>query len=291
VGCNTDDDDSDDDDSVDEVLYQQIQSGDGFSCVSNTNDEIVCWGRNDMGQVDAPAVKMTDYSCGDMHCCGITHSGEAECWGDNGYMQSTPPGNDDFISVAAGSGVHPHTCAIKENGNIVCWGSNSDGQTSVPDEMEIASHIDLGASRTCGVATDGSIQCWGFCEMDLCDTPQGEYEEVIAGYQTHGCAGNSSGEIACWGCSVGWDHGQCDVAVTSITDFTLGPMTTWIVNSEENVAFFGVAYTDYLEGDDYVPNEKFSEIDAGIDHVCGITTDNKIECWGENEYGQVSDIP
>lgn len=33
----------------------------------------------------------------------------------------------------------------------------------------------------------------------------------------------------------------------------------------------------------------FSQISAGVDHTCGVTTDNRAYCWGRNDYGQLGD--
>jgi alpha-tubulin suppressor-like RCC1 family protein len=34
---------------------------------------------------------------------------------------------------------------------------------------------------------------------------------------------------------------------------------------------------------------RFSQISAGVDHTCGVTTDSRAYCWGVNEYGQLGD--
>lgn len=289
-GCDKNGDDSVDDDT-DEKLYQKVESGDGFSCVLLTSGEVECWGRNDLSQTDPPEIRFVEFSCGDNHCCGVNESEEVECWGDNSYMQSDPTGDSDIVSVEAGSGVHPHTCGIKKSGSVVCWGSNSDGQTATPDEMQNVIDISLGSSRTCAIESNGELDCWGFCEMQLCDVPSGNYYEIVAGPQTHSCAKNEEEGITCWGCASGWDHGQCALEGVIAEKFTLGRMTTWIIDFDGKVEYFGFPFTDYLEGEGYVPNENYIDISSGYDHVCGIKNDDKIECWGEDEFGQVSGCP
>jgi alpha-tubulin suppressor-like RCC1 family protein len=34
---------------------------------------------------------------------------------------------------------------------------------------------------------------------------------------------------------------------------------------------------------------RFSQISAGVDHTCGVTTDNRAYCWGVNDFGQLGD--
>ncbi|MDX1674202.1 MAG: hypothetical protein R3314_05300 [Longimicrobiales bacterium] len=33
----------------------------------------------------------------------------------------------------------------------------------------------------------------------------------------------------------------------------------------------------------------FSQIDAGGNHICGVTADRAVYCWGSNWYGQLGD--
>ena len=33
----------------------------------------------------------------------------------------------------------------------------------------------------------------------------------------------------------------------------------------------------------------FGQISAGVDHTCGVTTDDRAYCWGRNDYGQLGD--
>ncbi len=40
-----------------------------------------------------------------------------------------------------------------------------------------------------------------------------------------------------------------------------------------------------------VPDAKYTAISSGANHVCAIATDGSIMCWGDDDYGQVSDSP
>ncbi|MCY4581063.1 MAG: RCC1 domain-containing protein, partial [Chloroflexi bacterium] len=39
------------------------------------------------------------------------------------------------------------------------------------------------------------------------------------------------------------------------------------------------------------PGMRYTAISSGANHVCAIATDGSIMCWGDNDYGQVSDRP
>ena len=67
-------------------------------------------------------------SGGNVHTCGVTSSGNVECWGRNDYGQTNLP-SGTFESVSAGP---YHNCGVKTDGNVECWGRNDYGQTILP---------------------------------------------------------------------------------------------------------------------------------------------------------------
>lgn len=167
--------------------------GDGFSCVLSVKKRILCWGRNDSGQlgdgttlqrlfpveVQLPA-DASALTVGAAHACAMIDGG-AWCWGagfqgqlgSGGFANSSTPvqvvGLDKNVTrIAAGD---YHTCAI-QNGTIYCWGTGDNGQlgdglfttsdvpvaTNGPDGK--ASDITAGNAFTCAVIDD-SPYCWG----------------------------------------------------------------------------------------------------------------------------------
>ncbi len=75
-------------------------------------------------------------SSGQGYACGVTTTGAAYCWGNNGNGQlgdgtttnrTTPvavAGGLKFSSVSSG---WTHTCAVTAGGAAYCWGDNSAG--------------------------------------------------------------------------------------------------------------------------------------------------------------------
>ncbi|MBX6365477.1 MAG: hypothetical protein IRZ00_16530 [Gemmatimonadetes bacterium] len=130
--------------------FRQITVGGGnFTCATTTDDELFCWGRNDVGQLangtnlnsDVPirAVGAPDFvqiDAGGFHACGITDDGKAFCWGRNTEGQLGDGTNRDsnvpvpvatsldFKEISAGD---RHTCAVTTDGDAWCWGAN-DGR-------------------------------------------------------------------------------------------------------------------------------------------------------------------
>lgn len=79
---------------------QHISVGADFACAIRTSGAVVCWGRNDRGQL------------GD----GTTST--------NDSPQSVD-GITDAVAIASGAA---HTCALRESGDVYCWGDDQHGQ-------------------------------------------------------------------------------------------------------------------------------------------------------------------
>ena len=85
----------------------------------------------------------------------------SECWGSDGYGQSSPP-TGEFTALTAGQ---YHSCALSVDGSVQCWGSNSGysdeyrGQAVPPAGEFIA--LSAGSISTCGIRKDQTLACWG----------------------------------------------------------------------------------------------------------------------------------
>ena len=122
------------------------------------------------------------------HACGLTAEGDVLCWGRNhvgqtgagaaGEPQPAPrpvAGAGAYVQVAAGL---VHTCALRPGGVAVCWGGNwfgglGDGistaantgaerPTPTPVRTDLTFvQIAPGGSHTCALAGSGRAWCWG----------------------------------------------------------------------------------------------------------------------------------
>jgi alpha-tubulin suppressor-like RCC1 family protein len=128
-----------------------LRMGAAHGCVVRADGGVLCWGRNDQGQLgdttttpQSVPVAVSGVSgagaiaLGDSHTCAVA-SGAVLCWGGNDHGQlgydgttstinllaSPVPGVTDATDVAAGS---DFSCAIIADGRVRCWGDNSVGQ-------------------------------------------------------------------------------------------------------------------------------------------------------------------
>jgi alpha-tubulin suppressor-like RCC1 family protein len=78
----------------------QLEGGGGHSCARLQSGRVVCWGRNDAGQ--------------------LGHQSSARF-----RSQPTPVrGVADAVDIALGTA---HTCAARRTGEVACWGNGDDG--------------------------------------------------------------------------------------------------------------------------------------------------------------------
>jgi len=224
--------------------------------------------------------------------CGVTTTGAAYCWGQNGSGQLgdgttetrlapvAVGGGRSFATVAAGGS---HSCALTTLGTAFCWGDNTYGQlgdgtaTSALTPVGVTgglSFISLaaGEQHTCGVATGGSLYCWGRNGSgqlgDGSTTNRAAptlasggltFASVSAGIGAHTCALTSESAAYCWGRNT---NGQ------------LGDATT----------------NDRLVPTAVAGGLTFASISAtGNEHSCGVTTGGAGYCWGWNFYGNLGD--
>jgi alpha-tubulin suppressor-like RCC1 family protein len=206
-------------------------------------------------------------------------------------------GCEEIVTMSMG---YEHTCAIaapQQNGaflgggKVVCWGRNQSGQVgadpAVVREAHVAGAVTLddvkaiasGVQHSCAIAgTQNSVFCWGDNAYEKLGTgeedpelftpvaaiqPGVEFVSLAAG-RDHSCAIASDGALYCWGRS-----GRLGIGSTLDA-----PRPHPVVRRPE------------LENE-FVDDAK--SVVAGHEHGCLLTTTGVVECWGENEHGQLGD--
>ena len=211
---------------------------------------------------------------GAQHTCVITNSDQIKCWGDNRKGQLGGESNSgakvkigdentetglnlediklgadrSAKQIAAGAA---HTCAILDNDSVKCWGNNQFGQLGQGDD----------ASR-------GTITGQMGDTLAPINLGTGRTAKQIALGANHSCAILDNGRVKCWGQNL---HGQLGIGDTAGSKTLIGDET------EEM-------------GDD-LEYTKLGKIAVGLalgeNHSCALLQDHSVQCWGDNQYGQL----
>ena len=195
--------------------------------------------------------------------------------------------NRRYVALALGG---EFGCALSAQGRAYCWGDNTQGElgnggtlnsnvtthnvgTPVDGSLRYTS-IAAGNQFACALTTEGLAYCWGNNERgQLGNGDSGEnhkssapvpvaggitFTSITAGEQ-FACALTAAGRAYCWGAN---SYGQLGNGDSGIGHISSGP----------------VAVKGKL---------RFASIAAGGDHTCGITTQGKTYCWGQNGNGRL----
>ena len=297
------------------VQFMAISAGARHSCGITTAREAFCWGANDKGQVSdavlsgaglirvAGSLGWSDISAGYSHTCAVRTDGALFCWGSNerGQLGNGRTANSNAIvrvplpepaaSVSAGQ---QRTCARSTSATVYCWGAVWTAEQGgleltraqltpqlVPAAPKMAS-LSVGTFTTCGADTSGTAYCWeanprgemGTGTQTGSTTPQRvatdlRFVQVSAGV-VQSCGVSTGGTGYCWGDDT---FGELGVSPSSLLE-SCGDQR--LSCSTIPVAIFG--------------RQQFTEISAGFgSHVCGVTVNGNLYCWGLGLSGQRGD--
>jgi alpha-tubulin suppressor-like RCC1 family protein len=273
-----------------------ITAGDEHSCALLMNNEVACWGANNVGQLGY---------------------GNTNNIGDD-EKPSQNPVNGGFVplpgpakAISAGA---QHTCAILLTEGAVCWGGGASGRLGygntnnigddetprdnpvnggiVPTSVgsEVLS-ISAGFAHTCAIIKPHLASCWGFngtgqlgygntnnigddetprdnpVDGGIVLLPGLEARAVTAGL-AHSCALLAGGLTTCWGWGANGQLGYGNV--TTIGDNE---------KPSQNPAGSGIVF---------MPGGEFSNaISAGVETTCTILRSGSPVCWGNGSTGKL----
>jgi hypothetical protein len=269
--------------------FTDIGTGAVHTCGILASGELLCWGANDEGQLDAPSGTFVSLSVGHAHACALTPEGETQCWGRNDEGQTELTGT--FLSVTAGGA---HSCGLTVDGTVECSGRNDHGQALPPDGTFLS--IVAGANHTCGTVTGETDNqesvCWGSLKKSA---RSGEnHGQMIAGTEWTCSETFDADEGLTYSCIGDDSYGQHNVPAGLATDTLTGG------------ARHGCGLTDTQEivcwgsddaGQTDAPDGSFSRVSAGPTslHTCALETvesdpgdGSPVVCWGLDAENQLS---
>ncbi len=251
-------------------------------------------GRSDVGTLlpaaeGGSAVTCARDNAGEVRCAG----GRNQIGGDaneGSSVFSLVTGIPPSIDIAVGDA---HVCSASSSaGNIVCWGDGVTFDAFASQSVNLADKIGIGTiatptnglnkvlsagkGHTCALAVspDAGLYCWGSNDAGQAGISAGPSSLVpnkVTGLVTPGdfdaggdfnCARDSGDgdKIKCWGRN---DFSQLGLAGPD----TSAPVTVRL--DDTNVPLTGA-----------------QDVSAGFAHACARVSNNKVRCWGDNNWGQ-----
>ena len=290
----------------------RISTGAYDTCAVLQDGSLRCWGLNyngelgygnttNVGDVDnTPATvgpvnlgghKVTAVAVGSYHTCAILDDGSVRCWGlggngrlgygntdqvlDPSTVGAVDLGTDSAtghaytaISISAGS---DNTCVILNTGGVECWGFGGDGENG--GALGYNATNDLGGTLATTPDQNGTV--------DLgtdSSTGQPYTATAISTSGGHTCALLNDGSVECWGAAT---DGQLGYGNYPNTNYGESPTATVADAGPVSLGAGAVALTTST---DLATTTGFTG-DAG--HTCAILAGGGVECWGDNDDGQL----
>jgi alpha-tubulin suppressor-like RCC1 family protein len=277
------------------------------SCGENAESPTAPDGKPNLDKGSAAALSLRQVSVTWFHTCGVTTTNVAYCWGENRHGQlGNGTTNDSPRPVRVGGGLFfrqvttgsSYSCGLATDDLTYCWGENNVGQLGdgttiqrlTPTRVRAGTlrfrRVTAGSSHTCGETGTNLAYCWGYndqgqlgigtntgpqmCGEFACSTRPvavtgGRRFSQLSASSLHTCGVTPFNIAFCWGDNRGGQLG---------TGSTSGPET----------CRFAVCSTKPVK---VVGGLLFRQIDGGGFHTCGVTTDFKPYCWGENNQGRL----
>jgi alpha-tubulin suppressor-like RCC1 family protein len=282
-----------------------VEAGGVHTCVLERNGRVLCFGSNEFGQLgnsidtslSSPTVvdglpAIRHLVADTAQTCAISDDAEVFCWGyhagaDVNVDQSYHPikiGQNikDAVDISVGE---KHLCVLTSRDSVLCRGDNAYGQVfgrndtpilqfkRIPD-IQNAFQVVSGNNHNCVVQRrNGKVSCWGINLLGEVQ-PQSDAStfrrpmsikglgpvKKLSAAPGHTCALTQKQKVVCWGPIYGL---QLGVNVEDIDDDT--PLVE--VPTLEDVV----------------------DVSTGDRHTCLVLENGHVQCFGENNYGQLGD--
>jgi alpha-tubulin suppressor-like RCC1 family protein len=275
-----------------EQTAKLVVSGSHHNCAILDNDQLKCWGYNADGQLglEDSANRGLDAPLGDA-------------------LPAVNLGTGRIArAVALGE---THTCAILDTGNVKCWGLAYEGALGYEDGLDRGGApatmgdnlpvVNLGTDRTaraiaatsyrttCAILDDHRVKCWGINQS--CSLGNGDGDVLSYGY-SEGTMGDQLPYV-----DIGAGRTALAIAAHGYTVCVLRDDRTvkcWGNNSNGQVgidsAAFSIGCSAAQTGDaGIVPlgEKDVTAIYVGNTHVCALHESGEVNCWGDNDSGQL----
>lgn len=248
------------------------------------------------------------FAVGAAHACVILQSGDVECWGSNEHHQLGTDTSARAVAAAAFDQVHYgrwHACAVRGTQGF-CWGANQYGQlgrsdrlsSNQPQAVQNLSNIKqmvVGDRHSCALAS-GEVYCWGSGPVVPQANNKSNASKPSPPAPSHFRHASPQNKPRSAGPLRGATHIRLGAAITCATDKTgsyrclgrhsypLAPAPA-APEPEKEVPRAATAQPSGLQK---VPHlQPVIALACGADFCCAHTNKNTVQCWGNNNKGQL----
>ncbi|WP_141736148.1 hypothetical protein [Oligoflexus tunisiensis] len=217
---------------------------------------------------------------------------EANQWGICAYfkderLRCLEPRSGSLVSYEELKAQHlvsanGQTCSFTNSGKVTCWGDTPHYTLPQSKPFPTGNELALGAAHLCHV-DNGKVLCQGKNDRNQLQVPttMGPVVSVKAA-KDHSCALDKDGKVACWG-----DSSALQTQVPSDLDkakkiFT-SPHLSCAILANDSLRCWG---RQDLVNSQPPPETSFLDLALGENHACGINSEERLVCWGDNSYGQ-----
>lgn len=250
--------------------FSAVSVGESHTCITRTDGSGSCFGVGTTAgavQLAAGALPAQRIVAGTNYSCALSPAGTASCWGSG--PSNTPSTVFDDLQVG-----NQWACGLRSSDQgIECW-SNS---TVTPPAGTGFQSLALSGTAACAINATGAIECFGSFASQI---PSGNFTRVRAG-DTLFCALTASGQVHCFG--GGLTGGLAQFAALSSTtykDVAIDQEGICLILADDSVECHARQATPIVP-----PAGSFVSLSGAGLRFCGVRSDNRVECWGDNSYG------
>lgn len=259
-------------------------------------------------EIEVVGVKIAQ--AGSKFSCAIDTRGALYCWGYNFYtnLGDGTSLEDEVNPVRIGDPAlkfkqlsltsYPDSagCAVTEDGQLYCWGENTESRlgldfdsegyfverSTLPERVQVEGDeelkwekVSVGKEASCGLSEDGEIYCWGLISSYMLGTDPYEATSELRVKPSEPVKPPSEGGE--W-IDVSASYGK----VYALSDAPSGDNTYMWGSGPE-----GIFHPD-PKIDPTPVDMRLTQLTRADEHMCGLTDDAMISCWGEGTVGYVA---
>jgi alpha-tubulin suppressor-like RCC1 family protein len=278
------------------LRFLEIRPGTSHTCGVTTDSLAYCWGSSEYGALGegttydykltpqrvAGGHRWRQVSAGNEYSCGVTTGSVAYCWGNNRWGR---------LGILSGGATTP----AKVAGNLKFR------------------RVNTAFSHTCGTTTNDRGYCWGYGWGDTPAAVPGGlgFRQVLPGSGFIPSSGENPSPDWIYSCGLTTlDRLYCDFGSQRAPTTAIDPTRHWLYvnpgafhtcgltraggafcwgSNQEGALGLGSAIYSTSTPTRVASGLTFSGLSASVIgfYTCGVTTDHRAYCWGDNASGQL----